>query len=214
MRSKDETNHYPSFGSGPMFWKNVDQRLKLRPVRQYATITNIHEFIGPFRFAGDQKIEVKYERYWGGAPFFLAKRIRKTVFFTQYDVRKYLENICRQTVKKRYIFSTYFWPQKGQGLTSILWSEPLVLFLTNSIRRTVIFYTIWLEAFVDKLQRNGVSFRHSFGHKRRRDSLQYYYGVNPCPFFDQKHTKNNHFLHNTILRNISKTLLLLSWPKT
>ena len=27
MRSKDETNHYLSFGSGPMFWKNVDPEL-------------------------------------------------------------------------------------------------------------------------------------------------------------------------------------------
>ena len=46
MRSKDETNHYLSFGSGPMFWKNVDPELWIIFRWFHMTVLGLLDYLG------------------------------------------------------------------------------------------------------------------------------------------------------------------------
>ena len=46
MTSKDETDHYASFGSGPMFWKNLHPELWIIFRRFQITVLDPVDYLG------------------------------------------------------------------------------------------------------------------------------------------------------------------------
>ena len=111
-----------------------------------------------------------------------------------------MEIFVASCIKKWDIFSTYFWPQKEQGFASILlWSGAPALFLPKTFEKHRSFFTQydWMHLSTNRKEM-GYLFDIFLATKRAGIHFNIIMKWSPCSFFWPKHTKNSHFLHNTI----------------